>query len=443
VANNSTHGSGILKAGDYKVDKFTLRSAVNGNSVDLRGVVVQFEVFEDIFSPYLTAKLYVEDTLNLPERIPISGQEIVEIGFKSDIDSFKFVNLKFRVYKLDNQQLGENGKSQTYTLHLISMGGYLNYSQYCGYSVKGKTSTMVETIFSKHFPSSVWKDRLFVEPTSDNYSFVLSGGYTPFKAINWLTSKASNEHGKGYSPYFFYETLDGYSFKSLNRIIADGAKGVQQYTYMPPNLNVPDSQPDSVPFASVLPPRYHKIQMMEDVSRFDMANGIATGVISSKLLVHDLIRKQQRVQQFFERDVFDAKPKLGTEVHFKKETTEASEILDRGASFFYGPSTPYTVYSEASRIVDNFGYESLFLKKKHHLNSLLSHKINVLVSGDSRRRVGDVVRLNISKIQSDSFLDPLSNDKNLGGDYVITSIRHQFNTTYTCKFELSKTCMGV
>jgi len=443
MPNQSQIGSTLLKAGDYVMDLIEIRSLVSNRSLDLRGLVKKVEIYEDLFSPYLTSKLYIEDSFNFPEKLPITGQEVVEIRFKSDINDFKPVTLSFRVYKLDNHQIGDNSKSQTYTLHLMSVGGYLNYSQFCGYSLKGSTSTMVQTIFEKHFPDSVWQDRLLIESSKENYSLVIPGSYTPFKAINWLTGRAFSDRGSNYSPYYFYESLDGYCYKSLAGIMEDGFLKRQRYTYMPPNLALTENQVDAVPFATALPPRYHKILGLEDLGRFNMATNISNGVVSSRLMVHDLIRKQERNSQFFESDVFETKSKMGTEPFFKEEKGDANEILKTGAAFYYLPSTPYTVYNQINSVVDNFQHEELFLKHRHHTGTMLTHKLAMLVYGDSRRRVGDVATIDISRIQSDGHLDASVSDKNLGGDYLITSIRHDFGTAYTCKYELSKTCMGV
>ena len=49
------NGSDITKAGDYKIKKMVLRSGLNEDYVDIRALYTSFEVFEDIFSPYMTA----------------------------------------------------------------------------------------------------------------------------------------------------------------------------------------------------------------------------------------------------------------------------------------------------------------------------------------------------------------------------------------------------
>lgn len=446
MADQHGHGNDILKAGDYKLQKLVMHSLVNGSFVDLTSLYKKIELYEDIFSPYITGTIVVEDAYNFPERFPIVGQEKIEIAFKSDIDNLQDVEMIFRVYKLDSHRLGETGKVQQYTLHLMSEGGYFNQSQFCGYSVSGPVSEMVKTLFTKHFPESVWKNRLAVEDTKDNYSFVLSGAFTPFKSVNWLCSKAYTDSSAEYSPFLFYETINGHRFKSLSKIIDDGSRNITKYLYTTGNMRAlpyeSENTQQSVIGESPLPMRYHKVQQLEELGRFDAAFNIMNGVVSSRLLVHDLLRKEQRSQDFFESDVFEKMKKLGDMNHFRNTDPEAHRLLTKGSALFYLPSTPYTVHNKVNSIVDNTKVESLFLKRKYHMNTLLTQKIAIQVYGDSRRSVGDVIDLSVPKVQSDAAFQG-ENDKNLSGQYIVTGLKHIMTDTYRVKMELSRNCMGV
>jgi hypothetical protein len=437
------HGNNNLKAGDYRLEKLVLHSLTNGTSVPLNNLFRRIEIYEDIFSPYVTAKVFVEDAFNFPERVPIVGQEKVEISFKSDINSFDPLELLFRVYKLDTHSIEQNGKAQRYTLHLISEGGFFNFSQYCGYSLTGSVSDMVGSVMKKHFPENIWTDRLEVQKTIDKYSFVVPGSYTPFKAIEWLCGKAFSSEGAEYSPYLWYETLDGYRFKSLANIIQDGSLSVPYYVYTQPNVNPLEGIVETARVETDVPNRYLKVQKLDELSRFDAVSNIMNGMISSKLAVHDLVRKQMRVSEFREAEVFEAVPKLGEFPHFRTSDPQTHRLLASGASYYYLPSTPFTVTDISNGIIDNHKHESLYLKRKYHMNSFLTQKIAITVFGDSRRRLGDIVHLDVLKPQSDGSAVDDRYDKNLSGQYMITTIKHTLSTAYSCSYELSRNCMGV
>ena len=443
MADSVGHGNEALKAGDYKLERFVLYSLVNGSEIELNNLYRYIEIYEDIFSPYISAKLHIEDAMNFPERLPITGQEKVEIEFRSDINSMEPVKLAFRVYKLDSQRISESGKTQQYVLHLMSEGGYFNFSQICGYALSGSVSEMVKSILYKHFPETVWKDKLYIENTADNYSFVLPASYSPFRAIDWLCGKAYSKTGLEYSPYLFYESIDGHRFKSLSKIIEDGSANMIRYEYTQGNMPVLEGQKENLGFQSVLPSRYHKVQKLEELSRFDAASNIMNGIVSSHLTVHDLVRKEHREHEFYESDVFDSTRKLGNEPHFRANDPEEARVLSRGTSYFYLPSTPYTVYDEANSILDNHQVEFLYQKRKYHMNSFLTQKLVIQVFGDSRRRVGDIIDLGVFKPQSDVTALDDKQDKNLSGQYMITSIKHSLAGSYSCKYELSRNGMGV
>jgi hypothetical protein len=434
------HGSDNMKCGDYKLEAVTLSSLISTQTADLSGLCKQIEIFEDMFSPCLTAKLHIEDSYNLPELFPITGQEKVTIIFKADIDSIEPTRLVFRVYKLDEQDILRNGRSQSYVLHLISEGGYLNYSQQCGYAVSGHTSTMVSTILMKHFPESVWKSKLQIEISSDNYSFVLPKNYTPFKAITWLASKAMASVGDGYSPYFFYETFDGYCFKSLSNIIEEGSREVIPYFNTEPNFPFGMDRFPS-PYDTNLPSDFHRVQKLTEHSRFDMAENIMQGTISSTLEVHDILRKEKRKTTLRELDVFSKKRKLGAGMMFRTGDPETKRVMD--GALYYEPSTPYTAYNDRNNITDNTQVENILLRRNYHLNTMLTQKIDIDIFGDNRKRVGQVIDLIVPNISVDGLLAEGQIDKNLSGKFLITSIKHTLGRGYICKLELSRNCMGV
>jgi hypothetical protein len=443
------HGSDITKAGDYKISKMVLKSGINEKYVDIRGLYTNFEVFEDMFSPYITAKIYMIDSVNLPEQLPIRGQETLELEFVTDFSEVKPVKKTFKVYKIDSQIIDDNGRGQEYVLHLISEGGYFNYTERCGYSVKGKVSEMAQEIFKKHFPEYLWKDKLDIEQTADNFSFVLPWGYSPFKALTWLARKAVVGVDTDYSPFFFYESMDGYKFKSLNKIIEDGEKFKDKYYFVKSNVNrnIENNEGSGIKTgsASKLPSMYHRIQSLKEDMRFDMIENIGSGVIGSQMTVHDMMRKEKREYYFKESDIFEKVKKIGKNPHYiKSDTKESNEFFEKSNSaYFFVPFTPYTVFTDSNQITDNSRVEEYFLNRKYMVNTMLTQKLVVEIYGDSEKRVGQLMEVFVPKVAADGHLLDEPEDKNLSGDYIITSICHRFGKKYACRMELSRNCMGV
>lgn len=445
----SGNGNDITKAGDYKIIKMILRSGVSDDFLDIRALYTNFEVFEDMFSPFMTAKIYMVDSLNIPEKLPIRGQETLELEFASDIPGVESVKKTFKVYKIDRQTIDSNGRGQNYVLHLMSEGGYYNYTERCGYSVKGKVSDMVSQVFKKHFPEYIWNKSLKVDQTSDNFSYILPQTYTPFKALTWLARRAISGVGADYSPFFFYETADGYKFQSLSTIMEEGKPSKDIYYFVKSDVNRnPETNEGTgikVKGVSKFPALYNRIQSLQEENRFDMVENIGSGIIASRMTVYDLMRKEKRDQVFKEADIFKDLKKLGTKPHFvvskKKETNEFFEKSN--SAYFYMSYTPYSVYTKKNSITDNMRIEEYFLRRKYLVNTMQTQKLTVEIYGDSTKRVGQLMDIFVPKIAADGHIQNEKDDKNLSGEYMITSICHQFGIKYVCKLELSRNCMGV
>ena len=438
-------GSDITKAGDYVIDKLILHSEVTETSVNIRALFSRMEIYEDMFSPYMTAKIYMNDGLNIAENLPIRGQETLELSFRTDFEGMEPIQKTFKIYKIDQQIIDENGRGQQYVLHLISEGGYFNYSEYCGYSVKGTVSSMVGEVFKKHFPEYLWKDTLYIQPTADNFVYVLPRSYTPFKAITWLARRAVCGIGDDYSPFFFYETVEGYRFRSLSSLMDDGQATKNTYYYKNNNVNKnPETNEGSgIKTKANLPSMYNRIQSLEEKERFDMVENIGSGVVSSILTVHDLLHKEKRDTIFREVDVFENSKKMGTAPHYIR-VKGSNEFFDKSScTYSYLPSTPYTVHTNDNNIIDNTRIEEYFLKRKYMINTMMTQKVLVGIYGDSSKRVGQLMEISVPKIAADGHLSEEKDDKNLSGDYMITSIRHEIGDKYMCMVELSRNAKGL
>jgi hypothetical protein len=165
--------------------------------------------------------------------------------------------------------------------------------------------------------------------------------------------------------------MDGYRFQSLSKIIEDGQQLKDIYYFVKSNVNRnPETNEGSgikVKGVSKFPALYNRIQSLQEESRFDMVENIGSGIIASKMTVHDMVRKEKRDYTFKERDVFDGMKKMGKNPHYiSSQDQESNELFQKSTSaYFYLPYTPLTVYSKKNNIVDNVRFEEYFLKRKY------------------------------------------------------------------------------
>jgi len=134
---------------------------------------------------------------------------------------------------------------------------------------------------------------------------------------------------------------------------------------------------------------------------------------------------------------------MGTAPHYIR-LKGSNEFFDKSScTYSYLPSTPYTVHTNDNNIIDNNRIEEYFLKRKYMINTMMTQKVLVGIYGDSSKRVGQLMEISVPKIAADGHLSEEKDDKNLSGDYMITSIRHEIGDKYMCMVELSRNAKGL
>ena len=96
-----------FKAGEFVIESFTLVNQY-GDSIDLRGTVLSFRLYENIYQNFLTGDITILDGLDIIKNYRMTGQENIRISIKSK-EGFGYITDKeftidktFRVYKIIN-----------------------------------------------------------------------------------------------------------------------------------------------------------------------------------------------------------------------------------------------------------------------------------------------------------------------------------------------------
>jgi uncharacterized protein YcfL len=206
-------------AADVNVKKLEIRGA--SGRYDLTPHMQELSIFEDIFRPALTAKMVLVDSHNMSYKLPIVGEETVDIdisltGFGDGKDSAAFsikpptmhVNSLSARGLLDPHQ----PKAHRFTLDLVSET-YMSslHSKVSRSYNNDKISNIVADIYYNYLYDD--KQGLTAEPT-ERTERVIIPNLSPFDAIAWLAKRAVPSESNGVN-YVYYETMRGSFFISL------------------------------------------------------------------------------------------------------------------------------------------------------------------------------------------------------------------------------------
>jgi hypothetical protein len=450
-------------ATDVSVKNISIRSATG--SFSLVDNFLELSVFENIFRPCMSASLVLSDSQNIPYKLPIIGEETVDIdimvkGFEGTKDE-KVFSIKpppFHVNSISNRDFTKP-KAQIFTLDLISEQYMSSLHSKVSKSYKNqKISSIVEDIYRTYIDDGT--GFLFVEPTDRNETVIIPN-LNPFDSIKWLTKRAIQNDSASVN-YLFFETIAGTSFMSL-----DSLAQVEPICTFIQKQRVDD--PTGVENISV---NIFKIDSFTFLNQFDKSKNIKRGVYSSKLITHDIVRKkivQSEYNGFNEWFGFNHCGMFPTQSNADVETKSASvnrtsfgpgnsenafqitnekalgDMTDSKVEFY---PKHYQMYSSNRGDYYDNNVESWKLRRSGHVGVYDGIALLLEISGNSMLRVGHTVTLELPSPQTtdkDDATDDI-NDKFLSGTYMITAIQHIFSkikpteqkVTYNMKIEVVK-----
>ena len=450
--------------GDIKINNLTIRSAVA--EFEIAPFLVEMNIEESIFKTSLTGSIVLSDSFNIPEKFPIVGEETVNINVSlagvdaKNTDTHLLINPpRMHINGITGRyHSNTTPKAQVFTIELIS-DHYMS-------NIHSKVSTayrntyihdIVYDIYSKYLGNP---DRLSYEPT-DKAEYIVIPNLHPLEAIKFVTKRARQEKGFGVN-YLFYETMNGPYFYSINKLAEE--EPTFTYRYIP---RTHDSHG-----VDNLTKGEFRIKELYFMNQFDKAENANAGLYSSKLITHDIVRKNiiqhdfDGYNEFFSLNHFGLAPVIShSEMEIKSadlpRTTFAppdpennfpvttqrtlSDMTDSCVKFYPKHNQMYA--RNANELYDNT-VEEWKQQRASQIKSFDGITMIIESSGNPFVRVGHTIRLELPSTEStdgDKSSDDIY-DKHLSGTYLVTAIKHVFHQvegkdakiTYTMKIEIVK-----
>lgn len=430
----------MQKKNAFKIDDVVLVSS-SGETHSLGDKWQMIRIEEDVFSTSISGEIRVKDATNLLRHVPIVGQEQVYISWETPGIGSGKVTKQFRIYKVGDKSVTPNGQVQLYTLHFISNPAMLNMKTKCNYALQKKTITgMVGEIFKRHFPNSVLETKV----SSDGIHTFILPMRTPFSCINWLCKRGTNASIPGDSSFLFYEDLDGFKVNTLQNMMKSGIQST--YKFKIPNTRQPGTFSNLVEdFTNLEGDGIHFKKTPDKLK--EMQNGMH----SSALLLHDITTKTYTTKTYDYFNHFDALHPEGN--RFPVVANIEGENITKAYSTNVGfkPKSSASIgsigdvdlkkFSETPFSYNNDLYEEWMQPSQSIHQQIQSQELVLTISGDSSRRVGQMVALNFPSPEPRTNRDKGANlDEYVSGHYLITSIRHSIGRLdYTMELELSRT----
>jgi hypothetical protein len=421
-------------------DELILESNDRSRSVGLIGGAILFEYYEDIFSPTITAKIKVVDNGNViaPQSnpdgdkqsiyngLPLRGGERLSLKIAGNsstnpgLDFSKRVEDYFYVSSITDVIAESNRES--FTLHLVSREAITNETVRVGkkFKVDNRISDSVESILKDYLKTNKIGT---INKSSNKYGFI-GNLRKPFTILVWLASKGVPEKsGNETAGFLFYQTQDGFQFRSIDDLLDQTPKAT--YTYTQSQDSYDDKEMKINNDFKILNYNVEKNQ--------NLIEKLKLGTYASHRMFFNPL------------DFSFSNPEEGTfklENYSGKTSNLGSQIklppLSEGSDLTLGdvPTRIITAVLDIGTInpgvstainSDQTLYQSQSLMR---YNILFTQTLNIIVASNTNLRAGDIIECQFPKITQS---DAKEFDTETSGLYMIKELCHHFdaNNSYT------------
>ena len=386
------------------------RASTKIKKADIKGRTISFNYFESLYSPQVTANLIFvdaggsieadkdQDTQNrlgsIKSSLPITGEEQVAIRIESKSGVLKLTRNPLIVDEVPSTTSESNRES--IFLSLVSNPTLKNLE--ITDPTKTYTGRISDTV--KSILKGLKIRKFKIDKTRNSYNFI-SRSRGGLDLITDLCRRSIPV--KGDPGYFFYETQDGFNFRSIHSLISK--KPVETYTYTAGlQANLDNDEND---FKIVREPNFLKDQKVQERKKWTSSRNI---------FFNPATLKTDEVVYTMKTD--SPEQTLGKGVTYTDEvtgyTTTHEHVLDLGS------------LGDNESLTPNNDPREWQAKSPMRYNLLHSQIMEIQVPCNVKLRAGNVIRVEFERQGDDKSLGGI--DQQTSGNFLILHLCHHFDT---------------
>ena len=363
------------------------------------------------------------DDKSVTEGLPLVGQEQVKLKFSDNNDN----TLKPILYVNKINPISDRSQDSLMSLELVSKEFILNEKIRVNQRFDGKVSDHINKLLtdSKYLGTDKNVD---IEQTSNLYNF-FGNNKKPFYTTTWLCNKSVSEKnqtlGKS-AGYFFYETSEGFFFKSIDGLLDQEPKLKLIYNETPDVNNA-------------IPEGYdQKILSFKKDNDTNVQKKLQMGAFSSRTVLFDPFTCYYEVKAPKAEDNEDQLKMGGKDLYLGK-TFRNKEFDQQGANEEFSRTTYFLLDKGTAPAgntdqqleksgEENFEYGQIANQSLMRYNQMYSARASITIAGNFSLHAGDAIFIDSPGLEKQKTSDV---DRKDGGLYIITDICHQITSEGT------------
>tara|TARA_B100000927_G_C16447130_1_gene462277 strand:+ start:348 stop:1598 length:1251 start_codon:yes stop_codon:yes gene_type:complete len=361
------------------------------------------DYYESIDSPTIAMTVSFLDIDQMLGQEGITGGELIDIRVQiNNFDDFEIKSKKHKLMLNSVRNMQTDTNKQFATLEFVSVESIINETSRVNKKLTGNVSNTVNNLLvsgegtdKKGIQSS---KKLEKDQSVNSYSFI-GNLKRPFDIIQWLQPKAQSS-SKSFG-FLFYETLDGYNFKSIENLLKQ----------------------ESISYTKTDKPIEGDFRILSNNlnQTNDIGLNLRSGMYANKTIYIDIENQTKSIVDFSISDLSLKKPPKLLEGLDKKPSRLMLRVNDFGVAQKGAkkdevqPASELAVYQNKSYIRNNL---------------LFSQSLSISIPLNPSLRVGKMIDIKLpfkkggssDQAKTDSFGDERTNDPS--GRYLISDLRH-------------------
>ena len=420
MTNTDSQSGQFYYPQDVAIDKLSITTN-GGKEFDLKFMMVDLSIFEDIYSLVMSGYVMVKDGVGIIEQMNLTGNELITVNFgKTSNDGGD--PLYFRLYSIPKRNPVGNLSTEYVKLHFCSEELIISEQTKVTKSYKGQDiASIIGDILTNYLKVPPYRPQ-YLQATTGVYDFNIPS-VKPLEAISWLSNYArpAASNNMKLADMLFFETQAGFNFASLSKLASAGVS--RTYKYQQQNITPEGPSEDII-----------SILDYEFVKAFDTLNEISSGAYANKLLSLDPITRTACTTIF--NYATDYKKTLNSGDSFENKgnnlTGAPNSVIKMGISNSNQMKNPYIPQGSVAQDI----FLETFVPNRTAQISLANYTVvKIKIPGDPFITAGKVVQFNFPSLSSKKGLD-----NNYSGKYLVTAVRHMIQSQgiYQTVLELAK-----
>lgn len=420
------------------IDKIDIVSNKDqSKNVSVAGGTIRLMYYESILQDSIKATVTFADTGNsinnktVIEGLPMVGQEKVFLKFRDNNEQ----TLDLVLYINKVTPLADDTTKSMVQIDLASKEFIMNEKVRLNTRFDGKISDHIRKILTDQNYLAT-KKKVDIEETSNNYNFI-GNNKKPYYAMNWLSKRAvpNLPDAKGNTAgYFFYETSEGFKFKSIDSMLSQEKKKSIIYN------QTPDSRGANIPAGYDV----KALDYSKD-NRVDVQEKLKMGAFSTRTVLFDPFtcyyevitpnaKEKEKSLKLGGKELPILNPEFNRTGANKEFSRTTYMLLDKG-TLPTGDSEEQIKKSTEQ----NFDPKNILNQAIMRYNQLYSIKTTITIPGDFSLHAGDAVFIDAPELAPETK----EVSKENGGLYIIADLCHYISPkeTYT-KLNLVRDSFG-